>query len=1085
MEEQRSEPGVRDATPPTCSSNATWKGKGDGRLADPQPPHFRARQRLPWLAARGAHTAEQKQGSKKSELAESDLVADTMLAKPRSRTPPTATTQETQPTTLSCRDDKKTLNEFSKQEERNPLLKPEEFCRERKAVAKSHADTSPMVSPSLPSAQEKILGQGEAGSIRRSLSRQIKPKLSTPFKQARYRRIASSEESMPKIGKQRLVPQNYNPAEKYIGVRQISFQESNHLKSALDGLEELMNEAVRMAERGISREQEDGQSSPNDGQVADIASGQDGATNATGPLQVSSSSSLSDYPLRMSKIPVPYRWRPTPAPDAVVDSAQASPLENLNAGEDVDATFQGFNTSTSNAGQISTQMSPKRSRNPGAIDWAYVSRPSRPTQSSPSSGNSDSSKPIVRQPEHVHGPTLPVSILPPNREQLNYLDRKLPESADELKENPQRFYTAPELHHHHFVEGWGRGRRRRGAPQLFPRPQSLDEDVQWQPNSGSKTAFQHLDEKLEVQQSHGLDSTRGTRHSPGNSSIGPEPSDGKLELGDAELGQLNLKMPRRHHHSLVKRQPFSMSRHHRRQPVARDWHTTRKRLTAFVACMNTVLLGLITGVYALAVQSYRSPATSTFRAALLVPRAMLGLALGLTNINCISVLLDLFGSSLQSKFPHQEVVNPYDPRRHGGGLGLWLGFWTWCSIGSLAVGFCIGAVIIEKADPAWGFYVVVIFAVFFLLLNVLCPETRRSRFRRTLGEFLTEEEQIRRRVARGEVKLHISQVGPKWWFEELLAGLILIKRMLEQTGFLIMAVFTAWIYAQIVLIIVLLGALLSRTYVMRASSVGLGVLAIAVGSLLAIPLSKANIFSRDRRRGQRTDSMTFEHNVTWSSHFARRLVFTTVLPLAAVAYTAVSVMPNAPWIWPVILAGLIGFLSNLGMAECYGLVMETYDTSDLQPGANSRHRLQSLAMDVRRRRTNYSSFPRVSAGIFATQGISFLLAAGATGIGGKVTRDLGAPLATGIWAAILMGLTVMVALVLWRFKSVRVIPEQAFGTRTGTRTDSTAWQTNAEDDWKPVVIGNPSGKTRRMNLLELGGQSRWVEIRRLNKLQKD
>ena len=205
---------------------------------------------------------------------------------------------------------------------------------------------------------------------------------------------------------------------------------------------------------------------------------------------------------------------------------------------------------------------------------------------------------------------------------------------------------------------------------------------------------------------------------------------------------------------------------------------------------------------ALSVQSYRSPLTATFRAGLLVPRAVLGLALGFANINCISVLLDLFGASLQSKFPHQEIVTSFDLRRHGGGLGLWLGFWTWCSIGSLAVGFFIGAGIIQTLSPAWGFYLVVILAAFFLFLNVICPETRRARFRRTVGEFVTEEEQIRRRVARGEVKIHISQIGPKWWFEELTAGLILMKRMLSQTGFLVIAVFTAWIYAQIVLVIV-------------------------------------------------------------------------------------------------------------------------------------------------------------------------------------------------------------------------------------------------------------------------------------------
>ena len=104
---------------------------------------------------------------------------------------------------------------------------------------------------------------------------------------------------------------------------------------------------------------------------------------------------------------------------------------------------------------------------------------------------------------------------------------------------------------------------------------------------------------------------------------------------------------------------------------------------------------------------------------------------------------------------------------------------------------------------------------------------------------------------------------------------------------------------------------------------------------------------------------------------------------------------------------MIGFLSNLATAECVGLLMETFDTSDLQPGVNNRHRPQSLASVVRRRRTNYSSFPRVSAGFFVAQTIGFLLAAAATGVGGVMTRRLGAQLSTGLTAAVLFGITLL------------------------------------------------------------------------------
>ena len=70
---------------------------------------------------------------------------------------------------------------------------------------------------------------------------------------------------------------------------------------------------------------------------------------------------------------------------------------------------------------------------------------------------------------------------------------------------------------------------------------------------------------------------------------------------------------------------------------------------------------------------------------------------------------------------------------------------------------------------------------------------------------------------------------------------------------------------------------------------------------------------------------------------------------------------------------------------------------------------------------------------------------------------------------------------LWRFRTVQVIPNYALGTRRGTND----WTAADEDKyWKAVIVGNPSGKIRRMNLLETGKWSRWTEIRRLNKLAK-
>jgi MFS family permease len=633
------------------------------------------------------------------------------------------------------------------------------------------------------------------------------------------------------------------------------------------------------------------------------------------------------------------------------------------------------------------------------------------------------------------------------------------------------------------------------------------------------------------------------RDSGFSESIDDEEEDEEVEPAKPYGAELTVR-EQAHHHT------FNLRRHHRRQPIARNWSTGKKRWTATIACINTALLGIIIGIYAgevpriqyyladerhiviignavlyfgLAISTFftwtlpllhgRKPyilaalalamplqfpqaimvtgyrgKDPKFRLGLLLSRAVSGLVLGFANVNYITVLLDLFGASLQSKNPHQEFVVVNDVRRHGGGMGIWLGIWAWCWIASLAVGFLIGAAIIEDWTPDWGFYIVVLIIIAAMMMNILAPETRRAQYRKSVTEVYDRDENyITRRVSKGEVKLHIATEGPKYWFEEVWAGIKLMVMMLMQPGFLILALYLGWIYAQIVLVIVLLGALLSRDYRWAPTRVGAGVSSIAIGALLAVPLTKARIFSRERKRSFRTDSMTFQKQVSWSSHLVRRAIFTLTLPLMGMAYTVSSAGRPKPWLVPVVFAGCVGFLSVLAIAECHGLIMETFDTCDLQPGVNTRHRLQSMAVQDRRRRTNYTSFPRVTAGIFASQIFAFILAAVATLVGGNMTRRLGAQTSTGVTAGILFGLTILLILVLWRFKSVQVIPNHTFGTRR----DTAAWNEFKDleklgrgSDWKAVVIGNPSGKMRRMSVLELGSLSRWTEIRKLNFLIK-
>ena len=320
----------------------------------------------------------------------------------------------------------------------------------------------------------------------------------------------------------------------------------------------------------------------------------------------------------------------------------------------------------------------------------------------------------------------------------------------------------------------------------------------------------------------------------------------------------------RHHFSVREPRGFSLSRSHKRSPIARDWSVSRKRYTATVACITTAFIGLIIGIYAgevpaiqyaiadehhytilgnvfffiglaittalfyplpllhgrkpytlaalaillplqfpqaLAIDMNRSPYVATYRVGLLVPRIFAGIVMGFANINLFATLLDLYGASLQSGNPHQEVVNENDVRRHGGGMGMWLSIWTWCAIGSIGLGFLIGAVMISGLNVSWGFWILIILNAAVLVLNILTPEVRRSAYRRSMAEVRSGGE-VSRRVARGEIKMHLESTGPIWFWEELIAGHVLAFRMLIQPGFAILALYQGWIYGQVVLTIV-------------------------------------------------------------------------------------------------------------------------------------------------------------------------------------------------------------------------------------------------------------------------------------------
>jgi hypothetical protein len=276
---------------------------------------------------------------------------------------------------------------------------------------------------------------------------------------------------------------------------------------------------------------------------------------------------------------------------------------------------------------------------------------------------------------------------------------------------------------------------------------------------------------------------------------------------------------------------------------------------------------------------------------------------------------------------------------------------------------------------------------------------------------------------------------------------------------------------------------------LKSPYVGASVMAVPVGAFLAIPFQKASLLSRSRGNAELEDNNaeTLNKKVTFSSHLVRRAVFILCLPLAGLGYTLSSNGPPIPFIVPILFAGLIGFLSNLAMGECHGIIMETFDTSDLQPGMTGRPRGASGDKNAGKR-TNYSSFPRVSSGFAITQGIGYLFAAAATGVGGVAARGIGQQGATGVMAGILLVLSLLLLGVLYRFRDVQIIPiskqDEMQKWKNARRTSAILRAEGIEqpEEWRPIIIGNPTHTMRRMCVLEMGGMTRWSEIRRKNHL---
>lgn len=188
-------------------------------------------------------------------------------------------------------------------------------------------------------------------------------------------------------------------------------------------------------------------------------------------------------------------------------------------------------------------------------------------------------------------------------------------------------------------------------------------------------------------------------------------------------------------------------------------------------------------------------------------RAVSGFVLGFASMNVLATLIDLFGPDTGACCRGGVVFNSNTPvegqdKFHlvpggeaGARVGIWLGIWAWVFFAFGGVGYLVGQLIISRSSPAWGFWIVAIVATMLLLLVWLAPEVRppwrkqRLINRRRAGWKGDEEKQ---HEDRGEIMMVVSGTSPKWWWEEVRAGVVLSWRMCNQLGFLVVATYVGW-----------------------------------------------------------------------------------------------------------------------------------------------------------------------------------------------------------------------------------------------------------------------------------------------------
>lgn len=400
---------------------------------------------------------------------------------------------------------------------------------------------------------------------------------------------------------------------------------------------------------------------------------------------------------------------------------------------------------------------------------------------------------------------------------------------------------------------------------------------------------------------------------------------------------------------------------------------------------------------------------------------------------------------------------------------------------------------------------------------VITPETRPTKWisrEEEKGETFhggTHSPDSLKRGGRGELRFTVHGKNPIWCWQEVIAGWILMGRMCTQIGFLLLLLFTSWVFCTVFMVQQLLYRILLRNFAVHPLDVAICVLALPLGAAAAIPIQLMGTQRGSRLpNGVRSFSGTTTTIIRLSPHPADRhqihsypftyylfpVVFVgSVVGFAAAAEAATNnSLSEGRWWLLVVFSAIVGFGGALALAETVKMLMELWDISGLEEIEFSRVGSVVLGNSVEAGRGNawlggsnaYATLqrtegnngsgaqvkdegtvnPYVAAGLAVLQATLLLFAAAAIGSAMATENDnigIREGLMAIIWAVVLVAVTIGLIGGLWRWKEVEVGGETRMVIPATGRADGAQ---------VPVVRVR---MVRNVCMLQGGRWTRWTE----------